>query len=225
MKRLLKKIAAIVATAAVAVSAFVLPTTTASAKGPFDGAVKMEFMEYYDHNFQSKGEVITYKVDIKKRGTLHFRSLNGVKDTYTKVYNSAGDILKDSSNVYNYSGYDVTWGDEDRFNKLEIEKGGTYYIQVQTRADNVSIKDYYINFTPTDKPTIAFKLTMKKGTSVSLGAVTENYDGKVTWTSTKKTVAAVSTTGKVTAKKTGTTTIRASLDNGEYIQITVKVTK
>ena len=44
MKRLLKKIAAIVATAAVAVSAFVLPTTTASAKGPFDGAVKMEFM-------------------------------------------------------------------------------------------------------------------------------------------------------------------------------------
>lgn len=222
MKRLLKKIAAIVATAAVAVSAFVLPTTTASAKGPFDGAVKMEFMEYYDHNFQTKGEVITYKVDIKKRGTLYFRCLNVLDGTETKVYNSSGDLLKD----YGLSGMgsDYTWWTDDS-KKLEIEKSGTYYIQIKARKDNVSIKDYYIKFDPTDKPTIAFKLTMKKGTSVSLGAVTENYDGKVTWTSTKKTVATVSTTGKITAKKAGTTTVRASLDNGEYIQITVKVTK
>lgn len=222
MKRLLKKIAAIVATAAVAVSAFVLPTTTASAKGPFDGAVKMDFMEYYDHNFQSKEEVITYKVDIKKRGTLNFRCLNGVYRTFTKVYNSSGDILKDEGTFI--SGWDATWA-PDGNNKLMIEKPGTYYIQIKPKDDNISIKDYYINFTPTDKPTIAFKLTMKKGTSVSLGAVTENYDGKVTWMSTKKTVATVSSTGKITAKKAGTTTIRASLDNGEYIQITVKVTK
>ncbi|MDY4588186.1 MAG: Ig-like domain-containing protein [Oscillospiraceae bacterium] len=223
MKRLLKKIAAIVATAAVAVSAFVLPTTTASAKGPFDGAVKMEFMEYYVHNFQSKGEIITYRVDIKKRGTLKMRCLNRFNATETRIYNVSGDLILDNANN---DGYHT----DDRWNvgegsKVEIEKPGTYYIQMKARYDNVSVKDYYINFTPTDKPTIAFKLTMKKGTSVSLGAVTENYDGKVTWLSTKKTVAAVSTTGKVTAKKAGTTTIRASLDNGEYIQITVKVTK
>ena len=93
MKRLLKKIAAIVATAAVAVSAFVLPTTTASAKGPFDGAVKMEFMEYYDHNFQSAGEVITYKVDIKKRGTLYLRCLNPIPRTGTTIFNSSGDVI------------------------------------------------------------------------------------------------------------------------------------
>lgn len=222
MKRLLKKIAAIVATAAVAVSAFVLPTTTASAKGPFDGAVKMEFMEYYDHNFQSAGEVITYKVDIKKRGTLYLRCLNPIPRTGTTIFNSSGDVIMTpcDSSYYN----DKSWSTGDG-NAVEIQKPGTYYIQMKAREDNVSVKDYYINFTPTDKPTIAFKLTMKKGTSVSLGAVTENYDGKVTWTSTKKTVAAVSTTGKVTAKKAGTTTIRASLDNGEYIQITVKVTK
>lgn len=223
MKRLLKKIAAIVATAAVAVSAFVLPTTTASAKGPFDGAVKMEFMEYYEHNFQSKGEVITYKVDIKKRGTLYMRCLNQFDATETRIYNTSGDLILDN---WNHSFY----GTDDRWTvgegqKVEIEKPGTYYIQMKARKDNSTAKDYYINFTPTDKPTIAFKLTMKKGTSVSLGTVTENYDGKVTWTSTKKSVATVSTTGKVTAKKAGTTTIRASLDNGEYIQITVKVTK
>lgn len=222
MKRLLKKIAAIVATAAVAVSAFVLPTATASAKGPFDGAVKMEFMEYYDHNFQTKGEVITYKVDIKKRGTLYFRCLNRFENTNTKVFNSAGDLLRDASDDFYYADY--AWGTDDS-QKLEIEKPGTYYIQIKANYDNVSAKDYYIKFTPTDKPTIAFKLTMKKGTSVSLGAITENYDGKVTWLSTKKTVATVSSTGKVTAKKAGTTTIRASLENGEYIQITVKVTK
>lgn len=214
MKRLLKKIAAIVATAAVAVSAFVLPTTTASAKGLFDGAVKMDFLEYYDHNFQENGEAILYKVEIKKRGTLYLRSLNGLDDSFTTVYNSSGDKLLD-----NWSHF--IWDHET----IDITKPGTYYIQMKATRDNVTNKDYYINFTPTDKPTIAFKLTMKKGTSVSLGAVTENYDGKVTWTSTKKTVAAVSTTGKVTAKKAGTTTIRASLDNGEYIQITVKVTK
>lgn len=223
MKRLLKKIAAIVATAAVAVSAFVLPTTTASAKGPFDGAVKMEFMEYYDHNFQTAGEVITYKVDIKKRGTLYMRCLNRFNTTETRIYYSSGDLLLDNANNDGYR-TDGRW-DVGEGKKVEIQKPGTYYIQMKARYDNVSAKDYYINFTPTDKPTIAFKMTMKKGTSVSLGAITENYDGKVTWTSTKKTVAAVSTTGKVTAKKAGTTTIRASLDNGEYIQITVKVTK
>ena len=124
------------------------------------------------------------------------------------------------SSYYN----DKSWSTGDG-NAVEIQKPGTYYIQMKAREDNVSVKDYYIKFDPTDKPTIAFKMTMKKGTSVSLGAITENYDGKVTWTSTKKTVATVSTTGKVTAKKAGTTTIRASLDNGEYIQITVKVTK
>ncbi|MCI5668739.1 MAG: Ig-like domain-containing protein [Oscillospiraceae bacterium] len=222
MKRLLKKIAAIVATAAVAVSAFVLPTTTASAKGPFDGAVKMEFMEYYDHNFQTKGEVITYKVDIKKRGTLYLRCLDLFKYTETRIYNTSGDLILDAQSSVN--SHDLRWGVGEG-QKVEIEKPGTYYIQMKSSTENLSVKDYYIKFDPTDKPTIAFKLTMKKGTSVSLGAVTENYDGKVTWTSTKKSVATVSSTGKVTAKKAGTTTVRASLDNGEYIQITVKVTK
>lgn len=222
MKRLLKKIAAIVATAAVAVSAFVLPTTTASAKGPFDGAVKMEFMEYYDHNFQTKGEVITYKVDIKKRGTLYMRCLDLFKYTETRIYNTSGDLILDAQS--SIDSHDVRWGVGEG-KKVEIQKPGTYYIQMKSSKENLSVKDYYIKFDPTDKPTIAFKLTMKKGTSVSLGAVTENYDGKVTWTSTKKSVATVSSTGKITAKKAGTTTVRASLDNGEYIQITVKVTK
>ena len=65
--------------------------------------------------------------------------------------------------------------------------------------------------TQSSKPTLVVKrastgkLVLKKGTSYKLGATSSG--AKLTYSSSKKKVAKVSSTGKVTAKKTGTTTI------------------
>lgn len=72
MKRLLKKIAAVIATAAIAVSALVIPTTTASAAGVFDNAIKMEQLEYYTKNL-GKGSITYFKITLPSDGKLILR--------------------------------------------------------------------------------------------------------------------------------------------------------
>lgn len=102
-------------------------------------------------------------------------------------------------------------------------KKGTYYAKIS--ATEQTLEDFYYTFTPTDKPSVKLSITLKKGQTLQLGSILENSKSKTTWLSTKKTVATVSSKGLVTAKKTGKTTIRATLDSGEYAEITVKVTK
>lgn len=68
------------------------------------------------------------------------------------------------------------------------------------------------------------KMTLLKGKSATL-AVTRNpisATEKITWTSSNKKVATVSSKGKVTAKKAGTATITAKTSNGK--KATCKVT-
>ena len=65
-------------------------------------------------------------------------------------------------------------------------------------------------------------VTLEKGDTLKLGAVlTEDSDDKVTWKSSKTSVATVSSSGKVTAKKKGTATITAKLGDST---LKVKVT-
>lgn len=214
MKKLLKKIAVVITTAAIAVSAMVITATTASAKSVFDGATKMEQMEYYKVQIPNAEGQRVYKVDIPKDGELMFRwgVVENTASSYAKLYDSKA--AKIESWYLNYS---------NREHKCNGLKAGTYYLEIAGTRKNATINDLYFTFTPNKKPTISLKVTIKKGTSLQLGSVVENYDGKVTWTSTKKTVATVSSTGKVTAKKAGTTTIRAQLDSGEYVQIKLTV--
>lgn len=214
MKKLLKKIAAVVTTAAIALSALVIPTTTASAKSVFDGATKMEAMEYYKIQGATDGNQKVFKIIVPQDGQLTFRW--GVVEY----------CLSTNAYLYNVNAENITHFSFTSINKEKTcknLKAGTYYLEFTEINKKGYIDNFYYTFTPNKKPTISLKVTIKKGTSLQLGSVVENYDGKVTWTSTKKTVATVSSTGKVTAKKAGTTTIRAQLDSGEYVQIKLTV--
>ena len=58
---------------------------------------------------------------------------------------------------------------------------------------------------------------------VNLPSKTASYN--IRYSSTRKSVAVVSSTGKITAKKKGTTTIKVKAFNGKYKKIKIKVVK
>lgn len=212
MKRLLKKIAAVIATAAIALSALVMPTTTASAAGVFDNAIKMEQLEYYTKNL-GKGSITYFKITLPSDGKLILRCSKAIGAGWTHccLLNSNAETVSDD------------WNMHDNWEASKDLKKGTYYAKIS--ATEQTLEDFYYTFTPTDKPSVKLSITLKKGQTLQLGSILENSKSKTTWLSTKKTVATVSSKGLVTAKKTGKTTIRATLDSGEYAEITVKVTK
>lgn len=220
MKKLLKKITAVIMTATIAISSMIV-TTTASAAGVFDGAKKMEELEYYSRYYNQEESSTYYKITVPRSGKITFKWDSSDAGFASRTMSMV--LLDSKANTVAEYGDALYWGSTE--GTADLEKGGTYYLHIKQTRDDAFIKDLYYTFTPDLKPTISLKLTMKKGTSIQLGSIVENYDGKVTWTSTKKSVATVSSTGKVTAKKKGTTTIRAQLDDGTYVQIKIVVKK
>ncbi len=97
-------------------------------------------------------------------------------------------------------------------------KKGTYYLYYEDycesyiELDENSCATFELMVMPTKKKEVVklscFSLTLSKGDKISLGAAI-TAKGEVTWTSSKKSVATVSSKGRITAKKAGTTTITA----------------
>lgn len=224
MKKLLKKIAAIVMTAAISVSAMAVSTVSAGAAGVFDDAIEMDELETQSLSTDDeKGLIQDYEITIKKAGTIKVFALEyswgksyinnvGTDRPLLQFFDSKSNPLSDNNKA-------------DDMVEFKDLKAGTYFLRVELVNQNSYIKNFYYAFEPTDKPQLSFKVTLKKGGKLQLGSIVENYDGAVTWLSTKKSVATVSKTGLVTTKKAGTTTIRASLDSGEFIEIKVVVSK
>ena len=67
-------------------------------------------------------------------------------------------------------------------------------------------------------------VTLKKGSTLSLGAVTTGSSDGITWSSSKKSVATVNSKGKITAKAAGNAIITAKLGSTS-VKIKVVVTK
>ena len=93
-----------------------------------------------------------------------------------------------------------------------------------------SYRPYVVMTYAEDVPEEATEITLDKssvsireGTTLQLKATTDISGTSVTWTSTNSTVATVSSTGLVTGKKAGVTTILAMLPNGTRVACTVYV--
>lgn len=221
MKKLARKFLSMLLTAAIAVSGLVVTSVTAGAESIADKAIELEPMELVSRNFDEQGDSEYYSLNLPNPGSinilitkyqgidLRLLDSNGVEVAFmnpNKGYIDTADMTNWSCSVEN------------------LEKG-EYYLSVIANVKGNYIKNMSYSFSPAQKPTISFTATIKKGATLQLGSVTENYDGKVTWLSTKKSVATVSDKGLVTAKKAGTTYIRAQLDNGDYVEIKVIVKK
>ena len=111
-------------------------------------------------------------------------------------------------------------------------KKGTYYVRIYNAGlyydvnGKLSVSFKYPQKTEeeaADGTISCLSVALKKGESLQFGAVIEG-EGTVEWSSTKKSVAAVSSDGKITAKSKGTATIEAKLGKSS-VKIKVNVTE
>ncbi len=224
MKKLLKKLAAIVTIAAVTLTMAVAIPTPASADSIYDTAKAISSGESVSTILPAYYDTADYKVTVSGSGTLKFSIESHMRKLSMEVYDSNGNLLSTIANTTT-SGDNSSIGKEmhNMYWNYTIEKfkgtvsysvkSGTYYIRFY-RYCNSDEGNGKITFTatyPSSTSTTKVKyitINLPKGSTLSLGADTTG-SGAVTWKSSKSKVATVSSTGTVTAKAKGSAIITA----------------
>lgn len=190
----------------------------------------------YTSDMSVEGDERVYRFNVAKSGTMKIRLAADYYSSYSDdilatLYRDSDDNDVEISNMnvisgsyyenndtYASIGYKTT--DELSY---KVTKG-TYYLRLfknQSSTGTLSMTATYPEGSSNDGKISCLSLNLKKGGTLQLGAVMA-VDGNVTWTSSKTSVATVSSTGKVTAKGTGTAVITAkSGKNSVKIQIRV----
>ena len=211
----MKKILSVLLAMAMIFSVMAAGVVNASAASPFAGAKTLDKLDTISVDKVKEVTIKYYKIKLSSPGTITFRCTNYTSGGWTTIalLDSDGNkVLKESKTINELSVY--------------VEKKGTYYIKLgfdyRKYVGSGSIEDFYYTFKSDAKPTISIGVYMEPGDTLNVAALASNYDGKVTWKTTKKAVATISK-GKIKAKSAGKARIRAYMDNGEYAEIVVIV--
>lgn len=181
-----------------------------------------------------EGDERVYRFNVAKSGTMKIRLAADYYSSYSDdilatLYRDSDDNDVEISNMNIISGSD--YKNNDPYASIgykttaelsyKVTKG-TYYLRLfWSNTGTLSMTATYPEGSSNDGKISCLSLNLKKGGTLQLGAVMA-VDGNVTWTSSKTSVATVSSTGKVTAKGTGTAVITAkSGKNSVKIQIRV----
>ena len=182
-----------------------------------------------------------YKVVLSEKGTLKLSFTSLAKEVNVLLLDSNGDTVEPSESKAS-TGSVTFWSGKAYLkwnNNVEKFKGsvsykslkkGTYYVRMWVaypyKTGKVSVSFKYPQKTEkeaADGTISCLSVSLKKGESLQFGAVIEG-EGTVEWSSTKKSVAAVSSDGKIMAKSKGTATIEAKLGKSS-VKIKVNVTE
>lgn len=234
--KIMKKIAAVLVAAVMAVTAFAV---TASADSIYDTA--KEITSGKENKVTGVGDqaCVDYKVKVTQNGILSLNIIAGFKWGNLWVYDSEGNALSYESyemisgEMYstNDQKLNMKWNEATekiKFKAAYSVSKGTYYIRFQ-HDDYVNSCDKKVSLTATfpsaavSKAKISY-LTLKvsKGDTAGLGTVLSG-SGRVEWTSSKASVATVNSNGKVTAKAKGSSVITAKCGSSKQrIKIIVK---
>lgn len=184
----------------------------------------------------------TYKVELSKSGTLKLTVVSQTSSIFVQLLDKDGSefigydkINCATGNSTNHrKGFAwITWDSGLKKSKTTLEynlKKGTYFVRVIGFPHAKIAGKTSVTFTyPQDKSEssdsakiTSFTVTLKKGSTLQLGTILSG-DGTVTWSTSKKAVATVSSKGKVTAKSKGTAVITAKTGDSS-MKITIKVT-
>lgn len=188
----------------------------------------------YTSDMSVKGDERVYRFNVAKSGTMKIRlaaDYNYSDEILATLYRNSDDNDVEISNMNVISGdhyinndtYASICGNTTAELSYKVTKG-TYYLRLfknHSDTGTLSMTATYPEGSSNDGKISCLSLGLKKGGTLQLGAVMA-VDGNVTWTSSKTSVATVSSTGKVTAKGTGTAVITAkSGKNSVKIQIRV----
>lgn len=236
---IIRKIAALFVAAVVSVGALGAVSVSAGAESIFSTAKELKSGVKAKGYLNQKRTPADYKISVSKSGTL--------KINYTICLEMSDIIVLDSNgNVVPYFEYNMISGEDKKYHQgyitpywnktteqcklsasYEVEKG-TYYIRLITEATINGTGKYeltatYPSTTATKAKITCLTLTVNKGSTVQLGALVSPSGEAVMWTSSKTSVATVSSSGKVTAKAKGSATITAKCGTStQKIKIIVK---
>lgn len=221
--KITKKIMSVVLAAVMVIGALAV---SVSADSIYDTAVDLPSGEKQTFTLSNEKD---YKVKLSKKGTLTININASVATSRLWLYDADGNKIIPSEYDFttgkgssNSERLECSWNSTtENFKctvKYELAKG-TYYIRYE--------RNYYTsgNGKTTFKATYPSKdseeisgsngkisyltLEMEVGDTIRLGTVTEPADAEVKWSSSKSSIATVSASGKVSAKKEGSTVITA----------------
>lgn len=246
MKKILKILSAIMS-AVILITTLCVPVSAASIEDTakaIDSGKKISFTP--DGGNIWGGKNYDYKVVLSEKGTLKLSFNTEAEKICVKVMNSNGDLYEPSeaksstgrthfNSIKRYT--ELNWNSTmEKFSGTlsykSLEKG-TYYVRIWNYSTAYEVKGKMsVSFSyPQEKEAdekaegkISYlSVTLKKGNTLQLGAVIDG-DGTVTWSTSKKAVATVTSKGKITAKAAGTATITAKLGSSS-VKIKIKVTE
>lgn len=225
----MKKFLSILLSLAVAVTAMTAFAVTASAISLFPDAVTAKSGKEVEKTMSSMSTK-TYKFSVSKKGTLEIKVTHTSSQYVTfQLKDSDGGVIG-ASNSEAKAGY---WDGRAAYPRDGVFSGyktynltkGTYYLEVYSSDGGlVSFTPTYPSSASTEKKVSYLSATLKKGSTLQLGAVlSDGKAGTAEWSSSKSSVAAVSSKGNITAKAKGTAVITAKVGSST-VKIQIKVT-
>lgn len=214
LSNLKTKATALVLTSALCLSSLVVTPNKAEAATDYDTILQTEVETAAanaskDYTFSISNNAPTY-VDV-----------TAAQPTDTTLSITAADNTKVTEGII----LSTDWKYDSQYNEYYFTLGfqptatGNYTLSLTFAADTT----YLVNIIQ-EKPALQMNngnIVLTKGFSSKLSV--SNASGKVTWASSKTSIAAVNSSGKVTAKKTGTAIITATDENGATAKCTVTV--
>lgn len=163
---------------------------------------------------------VVAKIQLKTKGTFSLRfNPDDPGYVYVELYDAQSNLLAYDTidTEYNITPYRI--GYEGYLD------AGTYYLRMYNKyAWNDGTYSFQAQMYPATGTDILICPTIKKGKTLQLSPSFINCkDKKLTWKSSNKKVATVSSTGKVKALKKGTTTIKVYNQSGVVTKLKIKV--
>lgn len=201
-------------------------------------------------SFDSYKTYNVYSFRVEQPGEVTIWTQTWISPEEVGLYDSNGnsvmiDYVDTVTGVHQFPGNKILGTEDHSYAKLtESEafgyyegtfhytlKKGTYYYYIEDNSRSYDLYDDHTAFyafqievpKKQEKAILdCLQLTMKKGQTMQAGAVLTNELGKVTWNSSKPSVAAVNSKGKITAKAKGTATITAMCGNSK-VKLKIRV--